>query len=295
MTELTLVKYKSIFEQALSQWFTQQTTPNLIFEPMRYSLNNGGKRLRPVMLLAALELGGHDELEDGFKTAIALEYIHTYSLIHDDLPAMDNDVLRRGQPTNHVKFGEAPAILAGDGLLTDAFGLIADDTRTTAAQKVALIASLSKSAGASGMVYGQMLDMQAEDYPVTIEQLKTIHEHKTGRLFLFALEAAGIIGDFSPKLKQLLKQFGTHFGVAYQIHNDLIDTQNDALNPDAGQASDAKNHKMTYPVLLGYNEAIDALNLEKQLAKETLQTITEYTKRDTQPFNELIDVIHFEK
>ena len=173
MTELTLVKYKSIFEQALSQWFTQQTTPNLIFEPMRYSLNNGGKRLRPVMLLAALELGGHDELEDGFKTAIALEYIHTYSLIHDDLPAMDNDVLRRGQPTNHVKFGEAPAILAGDGLLTDAFGLIADDICLTASQKVALIASLSKSAGASGMVYGQMLDMQAEDYPVTIEQLKT--------------------------------------------------------------------------------------------------------------------------
>lgn len=280
MNKQDLTDLRSVFEANLDEHIRLLETPIEMLKPMIYSLKGGGKRLRPILLLAILNVDSKKNMKKGSTTAVALEFIHTYSLIHDDLPAMDNDDLRRGQPTAHIKFDETTAILAGDALLTDAFGLIAEDVKLKSKQKVKLISLLSTAAGSYGMVSGQLWDMQSEDKVISLEQLKRIHEYKTGKLFTFATQAAAIIGELSMEIEALLVDFGESFGVLYQIHNDILDVIDDSSYSGKGHSSDEVNKKSTYPNILGLEEAINALNEERQKAEEIIDDLTRISGQD---------------
>ncbi len=232
-------------------------------EAMRYSLEAGGKRVRPVLcLLAAESVGG--AAESALPGALALEYIHTYSLVHDDLPAMDDDDLRRGKPTCHIAFGEAHAILAGDGLLTEAFRLLASEGALEPARRVEAIGVLAEASGWRGMVGGQALDLEGEELTregraYGLEHLKTIHRLKTGALLRGAVEMGAVLGGADASQRQALRTYGEAIGLAFQIQDDILDaTSTDAaLGKRAGK--DEGRGKITYPALLGLEGAKDAL------------------------------------
>lgn len=294
MTVETVNFLRDLFEHTLDEQIRYVMTPIEMLKPMLYSLKNGGKRLRPLLLLTVLNIQSVDFVKKGLKSAMALEYIHTYSLIHDDLPAMDNDDLRRGQPTSHKKFDEATAILAGDALLTDAFGLIVEDDLLHAQQKVELVKQLSHAAGSHGMVAGQLNDMRAEEQKITVEQLEQIHRMKTSKLFIFAVQAAAIIAELDDKSTQFLIKFGQHFGTAYQIHNDLLD--NIGTEEETGKLvqGDILNEKNTYPNLLGLSETKQALADELELARHQLQQLSAYTDDDYEQLAVFLDVLTIE-
>ncbi|AMC01122.1 Farnesyl diphosphate synthase [Aerococcus viridans] len=247
--------------------------PGQLKESMVYSLNTGGKRIRPMLLLATLKALNVD-IQIGLNTAVALEYIHTYSLIHDDLPAMDNDDYRRGKLTNHKAFDEATAILAGDSLLTDSFALIANDSKIQNMQtKVNLIAELSKAAGSNGMIAGQILDVDSEGKQINLRTLQDIHKHKTGELIRYAVFAGGQIAQASSEVATLLDDFAWAYGIAYQIQNDLqevmwTDEARGKLNH-----SDAELDKNTYPSIMGTNGALSALSDKIDSCKSLLDQI----------------------
>lgn len=286
---------REIFEAALDQQIRYVMTPIEMLKPMVYSLKNGGKRLRPLLLLAILEINSMDDVKKGLKSAIALEYIHTYSLIHDDLPAMDNDDLRRGQPTNHIKFDEATAILAGDALLTDAFAVIASDDLLTNRQKTNLIQQLSQASGSQGMVAGQLKDIEAEKIEITLEQLQQVHYLKTGQLFIFAAKAASIISELDTASSQSLHHFAEHFGIAYQIHNDLMDVLGTEQETGKKVQSDAMLDKKTYPAFLGIDQAIVYLNDELKNARHYLTELSENTGKDYQKLNFFLEKLSVER
>jgi len=228
--------------------------PLVLGESMLYSVVAGGKRVRPVLTLLACEACG-GTIEAALPAACAIELIHTYSLIHDDLPAMDDDDLRRGMPTNHIKFGEATAILAGDGLLTRAFEIIARDVKP-AEVAAACCVELANAAGAEGMVGGQQADLEAETHPVrAIEQLEAIHRRKTGRLLSAALLMGGRIAQTSPQNLRSLQIYGESIGLAFQIADDLLDVVGDAGKMGKGVRKDSDLNKLTYPSLLGLEES----------------------------------------
>ncbi len=228
--------------------------PPQLAESMLYSVAAGGKRVRPVLTLLACEACG-GSIEGALPAACAIELIHTYSLIHDDLPAMDDDDLRRGLPTNHIKFGEATAILAGDGLLTRAFEIIARDVQP-AEVAAACCVELASAAGAEGMVGGQQADLEAETHPIrTIEQLEAIHRRKTGRLLSAALLMGGRIAQTSPHNLRSLQVYGESIGLAFQIADDLLDVVGDAGKMGKGVRKDTDLNKLTYPSLLGLDES----------------------------------------
>src|SRR5690625_4325257 len=185
--EQYLARYKQLIDKMSVKEIEQLNIPDNLKASMVYSLQAGGKRIRPLLLFASYQ-AYEEDIDKVLLTAVALEMIHTYSLIHDDLPAMDDDDLRRGKPTNHKVFDEATAILAGDALLTYSFEIISDDPLLTDMEKVHLIRLLSQASGPKGMVAGQILDMEAENIPVTLEKLENIHELKTGQLLTFAIE-----------------------------------------------------------------------------------------------------------
>jgi geranylgeranyl diphosphate synthase type II len=221
-------------------------SPSLLTESMRYSLLAGGKRLRPMLVLLACEACG-GSIEAALPAAAAIELVHTYSLIHDDLPAMDDDDLRRGRPTNHVQFGEATAILAGDGLLTRAFELITAGTNDPIA---------ASGAGPEGMVGGQQADLEAEDGGVSsLEHLESIHRRKTGRLICAALRMGGAIAHASDDHLERLTAYGERIGLAFQIADDLLDLTSTAEKLGKGTQKDASRNKLTYPSLLGIDES----------------------------------------
>jgi geranylgeranyl diphosphate synthase type II len=224
--------------------------PPRLQEAMAYSLMAGGKRLRPMLVLAACEaVGGRPET--AMPAAVAVEMVHTYSLIHDDLPAMDDDQLRRGRPTSHVVFGEALAILAGDALLTLAFEVLARDV-SPGSLAAACCVDLASGAGRCGMVAGQVLDIAAETEPVTeLIQLEAIHRRKTGRLLTSCLTMGGRIGGAAPRQLQSLEEYGQNFGLAFQITDDLLDVSGSAEKIGKAVGKDAAAGKATYPVLLG--------------------------------------------
>ena len=295
MKPLNLSKIRSQFEAALDDHILNLDVPIDMLKPMIYSLKGGGKRLRPLLLLATLDVYDHQLMEYGMTTAMALEYIHTYSLIHDDLPAMDDDDLRRGNPTNHVQFSEAIAILAGDALLTDAFALIGTDAQLKPKQKVALMTQLSQAAGSIGMVAGQLKDIEANSKSLTIEELAHVHALKTGCLFNYSLKAAAIILNLGNKETQLLEKFGSAFGVAYQIHNDLIDVVGNSLNNGKAVHGDLKQDKATYPAIIGVEESKKSLKSE---VKKAIMALKRLSKLTEQPFNQLevfLDYINIEK
>lgn len=250
----------------------------VIFEAMEYSLMAGGKRLRPILFLATLEAFGKKS-EDYLDFACGLEMIHTYSLIHDDLPAMDNDDLRRGKPTNHKVFGENFAILAGDGLLTHSFakmlGLAAALPPSENERLLRAVHYVSLAAGLEGMLTGQVLDISAENKKISLEDLKYIHKYKTGALFSCAIVAAGILGGADEKELTALRSYADNFGVAFQIIDDILDVVGDEETLGKPVGSDEKNGKHTYPDFLGLEGAKQAAETAGRAAAEALNPLGE--------------------
>ena len=232
-------------------------------ESMAYSLMAGGKRLRPILLMAAADAVGVDGTRF-LPVACALEMIHTYSLIHDDLPAMDNDELRRGKPTNHVVYGEGTAILAGDALLTLAFTVILRQKDVSAEALLRVVDEISRSAGAEGMVGGQMLDLEAENRQISIDELRRVHMGKTGALFRAALRSGAILAGAAEDQLEALTAYANHFGLAFQITDDILDVIGTAEEIGKPVGSDEKNHKSTYVSLTSLEDAQD-------LARRTVQ------------------------
>ncbi len=239
----------------------ESAPPATLHRAMRYSVFAGGKRVRPVIALAAAEavLGGDAAAAAAaMPVAVALELIHTYSLIHDDLPAMDDDDLRRGRPTNHRVFGEAAAILAGDALLTEAFRVLAEASppagvgrEVHAARLLAATAEVARAAGAAGMVGGQMADLEGEGRPVTLADVEFIHTRKTGALITAAAVAGGLAVGAGPAQVAALRRYGEAAGLAFQIADDLLDVEGEAEAMGKGTRSDAAAGKATYPAVAG--------------------------------------------
>ncbi|MED1793964.1 polyprenyl synthetase family protein [Brevibacillus nitrificans] len=270
--ETYLAEKTAYIEENLIPALEQEGVPQALYDSMKYSLMAGGKRLRPMLVLAVLE-ALDKPLERGVPFAVALEMIHTYSLIHDDLPAMDDDDLRRGKPTNHKVFGEATAILAGDALLTRAFSLIAESYRNrkdvSALTTVNLIAELGKRAGATGMVGGQMADIEGETKQLELKQLEFIHEHKTGDLLIAALRGGGYLAEATEKQMELLTRYGYCIGLAFQIQDDILNVEGDASQLGKAVGSDAERKKATYPSILGLAQSkkrLDGLISEAKAA-----------------------------
>jgi geranylgeranyl diphosphate synthase, type II len=257
-------------EEALARYLpAPPVCPAVVHEAMQYSLLAGGKRLRPILVLAAAEtVAGERAVPLALPTACAVEYIHTYSLIHDDLPAMDDDSLRRGRPTNHVVHGEGMAILAGDGLLTEAFALMVDEPRdpALAPRKLRAISTVAVAAGAIGMVGGQALDLQAVGAAATLDAaaLRDMHARKTGALIRASAAAGAIMAGAGDAVIRAVEEYGRHLGLAFQIVDDILDVEGDAhaLGKTAGK--DAKAGKPTYPSLYG-------LDTSKRLATECME------------------------
>jgi geranylgeranyl pyrophosphate synthase len=229
----------------------ESVSPTKLHAAIRWSVFAGGKRFRPALLLAIGETFGAAS-ESLMATACALEMIHTYSLVHDDLPSMDNDDLRRGRPTCHVRFGEATAILAGDALLTMAFKTIAEDDKLTAAKRVRLISEIARAAGTpEGMVAGQAYDLEAEARPVAAAELETIHRLKTGALITAAARCGAIIAEASPAELAAVTDYAGQLGLLFQITDDLLDVTATAEAIGKTPGKDARSRKATYPALHG--------------------------------------------
>lgn len=266
--------------QAIRRYYAQSdvVSPDLI-EAILYSVEAGGKRIRPLIFLEILEGFGIELTEGHFDVAAALEMIHTGSLIHDDLPAMDDDDYRRGRLTNHKKFDEATAILAGDSLFLDPFGLVAN-TALSADIKVRLIAELSQASGTYGMVGGQMLDMKGEERKLNLSELQLIHTNKTGKLLTFPVVAAGIVANLAANDLKSLREAGSLVGLAFQVRDDILDVT--ATFEEIGKTpkKDLLADKATYPSLLGLEKSYDILNRSIDQALAIFQKLSE-----TQAFN----------
>ena len=270
-----IAEYSEQFNRRLPDFFPLPDGPEKrVVEAMKYAVTNGGKRLRPYLVYETARLFGVD-FSSSLRTAVALEMLHSYSLVHDDLPAMDNDDLRRGKPTCHKQFDEATAILAGDGLLTYAFEILsAPQTAADAETRCELISLLANGAGAfDGMIAGQMLDLYAEKLPASTDAealIKHIEEMKTGRLIRYACEAGAILGKASPQQRQALIDYSRKIGIAFQIADDILDVEGEqelvgkTLNKDAAQG------KVTFVTLYGLD---NAKQISRQLIDEARQII----------------------
>ena len=253
-------------EEALAQWIPEQNgLLNSLFESMRYSLFAGGKRLRPVLLMAAADAVG-GEGRRYLRVACALEMIHTYSLIHDDLPAMDNDDYRRGKLTNHKVFGEGMAILAGDGLLTAAFEQMLLQEEVDAACLTQVVREIAAAAGPAGMVGGQAIDLAAtgQAQPLNQEELRFMHRAKTGALFRAALRGGGLLAGASQEQLAALTTYAEEFGLAFQITDDILDVTGDEATIGKPVGSDERNEKETYVSLYSLDGA-------RRMAEESVQ------------------------
>ncbi|MGQ9556645.1 MAG: polyprenyl synthetase family protein [Desulfurispora sp.] len=253
----------------------EDTPPPVLHTAMRYSTLAGGKRLRPVLALAACEAVG-GEVEQILPAACALELIHTYSLIHDDLPAMDNDDLRRGLPTCHIKFGEAMAILAGDALLTMAFELLSAPGLPVPPQRqLAVLHEVAVAAGSQGLVGGQVLDIQATGRETTPEELVDIHRRKTGMLIRAAVRLGAMLGGASSSQLAALTTYAEHFGLTFQIIDDILDITGDEQKLGKPVGSDQKNNKVTYVSLYGLEVARQKAQESRQQARAALADLGE--------------------
>ncbi|WP_018659849.1 polyprenyl synthetase family protein [Allofustis seminis] len=260
---------KTMFENHMTTLDFGEDTK--LTESMSYSLYAKGKRLRPLLLLMTLE--SYDiRPEEGLNAATAVEMVHTYSLIHDDLPAMDDDSLRRGMPTNHMKYGEATAILAGDALLTQAFFELTKGTLAPSI-KIRLVQLLADCSGALGMCAGQQYDILVENQKITLEALVQIHQLKTGKLFEYCTVAAGIIATATTLEVKWLRQYAKSLGLAFQIRDDLLDIIGDPEILGKNIGADEYHHKSTYPALLGIDKTYFYLNHHLQEAINALNEL----------------------
>lgn len=256
-----------------------------IYEAMNYSLLAGGKRLRPLLMLEVARMCGGDE-EEIIPFACAMEMIHTYSLIHDDLPAMDNDDLRRGMPTNHIKFGEATAILAGDALLNKAFEVISSYEGKNPALALRAIKILADSSGTEGMIGGQVVDIESENKKISLDELRYIHLLKTGAIIRSACVIGAVMSGADEEKINAVDEFAKNLGIAFQIRDDLLDVISTEEELGKPIGSDAKSDKCTYVTLIGREKseqlvdeyskkAIDALEIFKEKA-DFLKKLAEY-------------------
>lgn len=264
--------YEPLIQKEMTALIDSLAVPQSLKEAMNYSLQAGGKRIRPILLLAVLEEFGIQH-PDALKVAAAIEMIHTYSLIHDDLPSMDDDDLRRGMPTNHVVYGEALAILAGDALLTYSFGIVARLEHVSSDDKIRLIDLMSVSSGAEGMVGGQVLDIEGEEKKLTLEELEQVHRLKTGALLTYSILAGAILAQAAAEEIMALSRFGEHLGLAFQIQDDILDVTgtSEELGKTAGK--DESSEKSTYPSLLTLPKAKEKLEFHATEALSALNSL----------------------
>ncbi len=271
MSELKqkLQDYCAEIDAYLSQRFTERSLPqDRLFEAMRYSLLSGGKRIRPVLTLEFCRVCG-DDPEKAMPFAAGVEMIHTYSLIHDDLPCMDNDDYRRGRPTNHRAFGESAALLAGDALLTAAFTELSG-AQLAPEQICRAVQVLSKAAGPYGMVGGQMMDLEGEDRALSAEYITAIHRHKTGEMIEAACRLGVIAADGSPAQERAAAAYAASLGLAFQIRDDMLDVIGDEASTGRPAGSDSANGKSTFASLYGIPACADMVRLETERAKQAL-------------------------
>ena len=278
----------AMVESALEEFYGDQQFALSLREAVLYSIHAGGKRIRPYLLLEVLEALKVPITLAHAQVAAALEMIHTGSLIHDDLPAMDDDDYRRGRLTNHKKFGEALAILAGDALFLDPYALIAQADLSSQA-KVDLISSLSLASGSMGMVAGQVLDMEGEGKHLNLEELQTIHANKTGKLIAFPFKAAGIISGLDARLQEDLKYIGELIGLAFQVRDDVLDVTASFEEIGKTPQKDLQAEKSTYPALLGLDEAIVFCNHTLDQANAKLEEISRLVNFDKEPIVKIVE------
>ena len=263
---------------ALDQIFDDAQTSEPIVEAMKYSLMAGGKRIRPILCLAAAEAAG-GKSQNVMPAACALEMVHTYSLIHDDLPAMDDDDLRRGKPTSHIAFDEATAILAGDALLTMAFQVLSSvkvSVENQASSWLKIIQLISSAAGYQGMIRGQMLDMAAEGQQLTVEELKSMHSLKTGALIEASLLCGAWLANARKYQVENLKTYARYIGLAFQVADDILNVEGNPQKMGKAVGTDKLRFKSTYPALLGIDSS---KKFAKNLVNGALQALEDFDKK----------------
>ncbi|MFC1578285.1 polyprenyl synthetase family protein [Thermodesulfobacteriota bacterium] len=273
------IKQKNqIIDAALEKVFQESHSSKTLVKAMKYSLMAGGKQIRPVLCLAACEaVGGAPE--DALTAACALEMIHTYSLIHDDLPAMDDDELRRGKATCHIAFNEATAVLAGDALLTLAFEMLSSvqfDDGNQAFRWLKVIRLISEAAGYRGMIQGQMLDIASEGIKLSAAQLETMHRLKTGALIETSLACGALLGGADGRQTDLLSDYGRKIGLAFQVADDILNVEGNPALMGKAVGTDRQRHKSTYPSVLGIQAARE---FSKKLVQEALQALETFDKQ----------------
>ncbi len=276
MINHTFDEYKRYLEEHLTDLLPDIDHKSItLYDSMKYSIESGGKRIRPVLLLAACEFTG-GRLEEALPYACAVEYIHTYTLIHDDLPCMDDDELRRGIPTNHKVYGEAVATLAGDGLQSAAFEvmnqdmLLYFDDPEALKKRVKAAYEISKGSGCRGVVAGQIADMEAENKSTSAELLDFIHLHKTAALIIASIRAGARLGDPDPEMLTNLTVYGENLGLAFQIADDILDVVGDENEMGKKTGADKANEKTTYPSVYGLEESQRRLQEATDKALEAL-------------------------
>ena len=284
-------EYLAASKQNIEQWLDEVlTSPNQEFKPlyesMNYSLMQGGKRIRPILSKAVLEML-HKDPADYKEFLCAMECIHTYSLVHDDLPAMDNDDYRRGNLTNHKVYGEGLAILAGDGLLTYAFQLMTANNKASAQDKLDAIQCVAIAAGPEGMVGGQAFDMLSEDKHIPLEELKVLHRGKTGALFNASVELGLILGNADTVTRTALMEYANCLGLLFQITDDILDVTGTIEELGKTPGSDIRQHKSTYVSLLGLEGAKEQSSSVGKQAYEALNSVS----YDTSILAALIDYL----
>ena len=270
--QVYLKEKTDFFETELKRELKELSYPETIAKGMEYATLNGGKRLRPFLLFATLELL-NENIKKGVKSAIALEMIHSYSLVHDDLPALDNDDYRRGKLTTHKVFGEAEGILIGDSLLTYAFYVLSQKNLELLSSKqiVNIISKTSEYAGINGMIGGQMIDIESENKKIDLETLKYIHIHKTGKLIKLPIEIACIIANVEKDKREVLEEYADLIGLAFQVKDDILDVEGTFEDLGKPVGSDVDLHKATYPSILGMKESKKILNDTVEKAKEIIK------------------------
>lgn len=272
-------EYKEIIEEHLLDFMpTVDSKSQVLYDAMKYSLTAGGKRLRPVLLLAACEFAGGNSAK-AIPFACAVEYIHTYSLIHDDLPCMDDDEMRRGKPTNHIVYGPGIATLAGDGLLNSAFEimnknmLLYFDDMTELKKRVNASYAISKGVGIQGMIAGQVSDIEAENKKCSGEMLKYIHLNKTGELLSVAIMAGLFLGGADDEMLSKMKSYSENMGLAFQIADDILDVTGNPDEMGKKPSEDMKHNKVTYVSMYGLEESRKKLH---ELTEKAVESIADY-------------------
>ena len=270
-----LEEKKKIVEDSLIEllWNYRNKYPEKLAEAMEYAVMNGGKRIRPILMYMICDLFEKNNCKSYDKIkeiAVALEFIHCYSLVHDDLPAMDNDDYRRGKLTVHKKYNEAIGILVGDVLLTEAFGIIANSKSLGDKNKVEIISKLSEYAGFFGMVGGQFVDMESENKKVEIDTLKYIHAHKTGKLLTAAIELPMIALDIESEKREKMVEYSKLLGIAFQIKDDILDIEGN-FEEIGKKSNDVQNEKTTYPSIFGLEKSKKLLQEYLEKAKKIIE------------------------